>query len=43
MIVALVYGNFRTSIYESGDMTHRDGYLTGPMSLETFSILMEAC
>ncbi len=42
MIVAVIYANFSTSIYEHGDMTHRDGYLSGPMHLERFSVILEA-
>lgn len=42
MIVALIYANYTTSIYEHCDMAHRDGYLTGPMDQERFSVILKA-
>ena len=42
MIVAVIYANFSTSIYEHGDMAHRDGYLSGPVDQDRFSVILEA-
>lgn len=41
MILATIYANFTTAIYEHRDMRQRDNYLSGPMDQEAFSIVLK--
>ena len=39
-IVALIYANFTTSIYQHGEMRPSDAYVSAPVGGEEFSIIL---